>query len=298
MTKKTWEAVKATAAIVITLILIFILLIYPLNQAGKIVSRPAPPAAPLGSDILGVPADTLDFTSEDNLKLKGLFARPQNPRGTFILIHGLSGDCSTQIDKAKSLLDSGYAVLIYDQRGYGCSEGKFVSGGYFETDDFQSVIAKLELSDRLIKPVIVWGEDHGASAALRAWEHEPKVDYIIAENPVAGGRDWQKRTVSLKGMSAPEFSFGLIWWWMKIKSGYEIPLKETNLAGPLTFAKDKHPGKLLIFACGSGGNPSNKYLVDIKNVGGDWRLLPCGSDQPLFGDNKVAMVSDVFQLLR
>ena len=275
MTKKTKEAIKATTAIVIAVAAIFTLWIYPLNQSGKIIARPEQESQSVPQDQLGLSGDTVKIVTEDNLKLNGALFAPAKPRGTFILVHGLFADGGSQWPKAKALVDSGFDVFLYDQRGYGGSEGRFFSGGYFEANDLQSVVSQLDLRNRLVHPVIVWGEDHGGTAGIREWQQESRIDFVVAENPVVYGRDWQKRIIAHRQMSAPDLLLPVIWWWMKQKSGYEIPIEETDISDQVGWALTNKPGKMLLIACGSGDRPDNRYVEKLKTIGGAWMVFPC-----------------------
>jgi uncharacterized protein len=298
MTKKTKEAVKATAAIILALALAFAAWIYPLNQAGKIIVRPEEKVSAPDPAKSGLKGDSVLFISEDNQHLPGYIFRPEKVRGTVLLLHGLSGDLSSQFSKAKVLYDSGFCVIVYDQRGYGRSDGKMRSGGFFETNDLEAVVAKLELSDGLTPPVIIWGEEQGATAALRAWDREKRIDFVVAEEPVFNGRDWQKRIIKLRQMSAPDYYLGIIWWWMKIKSGYEMPLAETEISDAVGTGAIKRQGHMLLIACGSGDVPSNSYLADLKPAGGDWLILPCASGTSLFDSNRDKIISSVLGMVK
>lgn len=309
MTRKIKEAIKATAAIILIVVAVFALWIYPLNQAGKIVVRPDQSSAPFDPAQGGMAYDTLSFLTEDNIHLAGWEFFPRNLpgdsgatsaplRGTAILIHGLFADASSQMGKAKALAQAGFYVVIYDQRGYGQSKGSYRSGGYFEGNDLVAVIARLDLENRLVHPVVVWGEEHGGTAALRAWGQEERIDYIVAENPVVNGRDWQKRVVQHDSLSSPDFGLPIIWWWMKQKSGYEIPVEETELADPFGAAMVNKPDHFLMIACSAGDTPDNSYLADLMAMGGRWLLVPCAPDKNLFDGEQERMISALTELVK
>lgn len=297
MTKKTKEAIKTTAAIIIAVLAIIALWIYPLNQAGKIIARPDEEPQPAGVEEYGPAADSLTVTTEDNLKLSGLFFAADSARGTVILIHGLFGENYSQLSKVRAFVDEGFNAAVYDQRGYGQSDGKYRSGGYFEANDLQSVVSRLDLEDRLIHPVVVWGEDHGATAAIRAWAQENRIDFVIAENPVVNGRDWQKRVIEYKNLSAPNLCLPVIWWWMKQKSGYEIPIDDTDISDYFATAVEKKPGRILSIACGDVDKAVNPYVDELIPLGGQWLVLPC-SNGNLFEKHKDKLMSVIMEMIQ
>jgi len=309
MTKKTKEAIKATAAIVIAVLAVLILWIYPLNQAGKLISRPdQEPLRPDPAEF-GLVYDTLSFVTEDNIHLSGLrlvaaaadsgSAPADRPfRGMFILIHGLFEGASSQFDKAAALTEAGYKVVVYDQRAYGQSEGQYRSGGYFEGNDLQEVLYRLNLEDRLVHPLIIWGEEHGATAVLGAWEDDERIDYVIAENTVVDGRDWQKRVRDHDQRSAPDFMLGLIWWWMKQKSGYEMSVDNSDVSDAFGSAIVNHSDRLLNIACGADGTPDNADLAELKEMGGDWLVLECSEEERLFDQQRDKILPAVFEFIK
>ncbi|MDD4052859.1 MAG: alpha/beta fold hydrolase [candidate division Zixibacteria bacterium] len=300
MTKKTREAVKATLAIILVVILIFVLWIYPLNQAGKIVSRPEGDTGQPTASLPGVVGDTLTVISEDNQKLAGILFKTSSPKGTFVLVHGLFGDRNSQLEKAKMLVDSGFDVMVYDQRGYGQSEGKYRSGGYYEAEDVQEVVSLLDLKNLLIHPVIIWGEDQGATAAFRAWPLERRIDFVVAENLVANGHDWQKRVIRKQDMSAPDLLLPVVWWWMKLKSSYEISAAASEIGEQYDWAVTNKAGKFIVAACGTGQTPDNNFLAALKNHGGNWMILPCADASAgggLYGGHKDALLSAITAMI-
>jgi pimeloyl-ACP methyl ester carboxylesterase len=301
MTKKTLEAVKATLAIILVVVALFVLWIYPLNQAGKINVRPDGETGQPTANLQGLAGDTLTVISVDNQKLAGILFKASSPKGTFILVHGLFGDRNSQLDKAKALVEAGFDVMVYDQRGYGLSEGKYRSGGVYEGDDLQEVVSQLDLKNLLVHPVIVWGEDHGAAAAFRAWSQERRIDFVVAENPVTGGRDWQKRVIRKRDMSAPDLLLPVIWWWMKLKSGYEISTAASDIGESYDWVVANKAGKFMVVACGTGQTPDNNYLTKLKDHGGDWLILPCADasagNAGLYGGHKDALLSAIMTMI-
>ncbi|MCP4567157.1 MAG: alpha/beta hydrolase [FCB group bacterium] len=301
MTKKTKEAIKTSAVIVLVIAAVLALWIYPLNQSGKIASRPDEPAKAYNPADFGLISDSLSLDTEDNIQISGHFGHAvldsaASAKGTVFLLHGLFSDGSSQLAKAATLTADGFNVIVYDQRAYGQSGGEYRSGGYFESNDLQSIIARLYLEDRLVRPVIIWGEDHGGSAALRIWREENRIDYVVAENPVVTGRDWQKRVVAHDELSAPEFMLGLVWWWLKQKSGYEISAEESDISDHYGWAMLNKEGRFLTMACGSANTPNNEYIRELKDFGGNWLVVEC-ADSSLFENNRDEVYTAVMNLL-
>lgn len=297
MTKQTKEAVKTTIVIIIVILVIIGVWIYPLNQSGKIIVRPEEGDTPgLNLDSIGLTADTVSAVTEDNIRLFGYYFTPNSGIGTAVLIHGLMSGLESQIFKAKALLSKGWNVVIYDQRAFGKSESEYRSGGYFEAYDLQAVISRLDLEERLTHPVLVWGEEHGATAAIRTWLNEDRIDFVIAENPVINGRDWQKRVIKYRDMSAPNIYLSLIWWWMKQKSGFEIPIEDTDISEKLSSLIENRSDRLLLICCGENDQPENEYISELADRIGDWQVITCGEEK-LFDNNQEKIIDLIDKLV-
>ncbi|MEZ5360632.1 MAG: alpha/beta fold hydrolase [Candidatus Zixiibacteriota bacterium] len=302
MTKQTKETIKTSAVIVIVLLGVFFLWIYPLNQAGKIIERPEESSSLIDLSEHGLIGEDFKILTEDNLSMSGFYIQANldsaaaQPAGTVVLLHGLFSDMSSQIDKAKVLADLGYNCAIYDQRGFGQSDGEFRSGGYYEANDLHTLLTRMELEDRLVHPIVLWGEDHGGTAAIRTANELSNVDFCIAENPVVDGIDWEKRVIKARDMSAPDFYLSFIWWWMKQTSSYEISLDESDVSDAFGMVTEKKPNGLLIIAAGAGNTPINEKLAELQGLGGNWLVVPAGDN--LFTENQEVVMDRFVTMMK
>ena len=65
------------------------------------------------------------FTAANGTKLHGWYARQEKPRAVVLLCHGNGGNITDRAEIIRALHDRvGVAVLAFDYRGYGKSEGK------------------------------------------------------------------------------------------------------------------------------------------------------------------------------
>lgn len=84
--------------------------------------------------------------------------------------------------------DAGYAVLLYDARGHGLSEGNKVSAGWFETSDLLGALDFLRA--RGFKELGCLGESQGgATILLAAAKLPPEVHWVIVESTYPTMRD-------------------------------------------------------------------------------------------------------------
>ena len=73
---------------------------------------------------LGLAYEELSLTTADNVKLHGWFVPAADNAAAVILCHGNAGNISHRLDKLRVFHDLGLAVLLFDYRGYGRSEGE------------------------------------------------------------------------------------------------------------------------------------------------------------------------------
>ncbi|MCK5127831.1 MAG: alpha/beta hydrolase [candidate division Zixibacteria bacterium] len=295
MTRKTIDAIQTSSVIVLVIAAVLAFWVYPLNQAGKIVERPEETAELIEPSQNGFVSEPFKILTEDNLSIAGFYLdavtdSASSPAGTFILLHGLFVGMESQLEKASDITSLGYNVIIFDQRGFGQSDGDYRSGGTFEGNDLQSLLSRFELEDKLIQPVVVWGEAHGGTAGIRTAAEDARIDYVIAEEPVVDGRDWQKRVVSYNDMSTPDIMLSMVWWWMKQTSNYEIELDETEIDDQVGMLSESKPDQFFIIASGTGDTPDNSYLAELNNLGGNWVLFPSG-EKDLYMENRDSILA-------
>ena len=87
-----------------------------------------------GAELLPAGAESIDLYTADGLRLSGWFlpagGRPDRPgadptAGPAVLIcNGNAGDRSSRLPLAEALTERGYAVLLFDYRGYAGNPGK------------------------------------------------------------------------------------------------------------------------------------------------------------------------------
>ena len=149
--------------------------------------------------------EPLELISYDGLRLKGLFFPAKNARGTAVLSHGYH--CSARHDFCDRLgvyLDRGFNVLLFDQRGCGKSEGKYVTMGVKESRDL-GAWCRLAAEKAPGLPLLVHGMSMGGAAVLMAADVLPEetraliidcafctphetVGYVFTETPLLGSR--------------------------------------------------------------------------------------------------------------
>jgi len=245
MAKKS-QTVKEILQVVIFLIVVGILLtafvIYPLNRTRVIMGRTdldsydadsLPLNDPAAFIEAGLKVDTFHVESDALTSLACLYIEQaavanDSVRGTVFLLHDERHDRTAMIPLARLMSDSGYSVVVYDQRATGLSGTKYHGDGQLEAGDLQELIAHLEIRGRAVRPILVVGESIGAEAALLAAREESRIDQVVAINPFLS-------TTRMIDIYRTEFdSYWLpffrtvFWWWYDIRSGYAASYRSAD----------------------------------------------------------------------
>jgi pimeloyl-ACP methyl ester carboxylesterase len=110
-------------------------------------------------------------------------------RAAVVVVHGFTAHRrhGSVVAIAEALARDGYAVLTYDARGHGESDGMCTLGN----DEDLDVAAAVEAARALAGRVIVVGASMGAIAALRYAAHHDDIDGVVS---VSCPARWQLRT--------------------------------------------------------------------------------------------------------
>lgn len=130
-------------------------------------------------------------------RLVGLLHRPQQPRptGVLVIVGGpqvRAGSHRQFVQLARALARRGHAVLRFDVRGMGDSDGApraFTDLG----EDIRAALDAFTASMPVLRGVVLWGLCDGASAALlhHAAQADPRVRGLVLLNP------WVRSTQTL-----------------------------------------------------------------------------------------------------
>jgi pimeloyl-ACP methyl ester carboxylesterase len=235
MSKKTKETVKTTVVLVLIALFVIFYVIYPLNVIDDMTARVEPEKytedvfvftnEPTIFADFNPPPDTFTVTTNDNLALAGLHfgthaAKFDSSVGTVILVNPGDTDRTYFHNYIMPLLDSGLAVIIYDQRASGQSGGVYHAGGVFEGEDLQEVLAVVNFHGWLNHPLVVAGFDIGADAAINAAREDGRIDKVIAVNPHLTTTNWiQTRRIETGKLGLPLANMTYFWWYKK-SSGF------------------------------------------------------------------------------
>lgn len=98
-----------------------------------------------------------------------------------IYLHGNSSGRPEVIPQLGHLLSLGVAVVAFDFAGSGRSEGDFVSLGYFEQEDLQTVVHYLRASGE-VSTIALWGRSMGAATAIMYGSRDATISCMILDS--------------------------------------------------------------------------------------------------------------------
>ena len=135
--------------------------------------------------------EEVTLRTEDGLALAGwYFPAPGAGGRAAVLVHGKDSnrlDSENLAFVARTLHRAGYAVLAFDLRGHGASEGSRFSLGHHERKDIAAAIDHLVARGHPMPRIALIGESMGASAALQALRLRPDVGAVVADSAYADG---------------------------------------------------------------------------------------------------------------
>jgi fermentation-respiration switch protein FrsA (DUF1100 family) len=123
----------------------------------------------------GHPFQDIYFTSADGLKLNGWFypGATNSSRGRFAVLvcHGNGGNISYLKDLSGRLLETGAAILLFDYRGYGRSEGRPGESGTYK--DSEAAYQWLRQAGFASTNIFAYGQSLGGGIASELALREP-----------------------------------------------------------------------------------------------------------------------------
>ena len=115
----------------------------------------------------GLTAEDLWIKTEDGVRIHGWYFPNESAELVVIMSHGNAGNISGRIGIAETLLNSGAAVVLYDYRGFGQSEGKPTESGLYK--DIEAVVHYLKAEKGYNEnDMVMYGRSLGGAVAAYA----------------------------------------------------------------------------------------------------------------------------------
>ena len=125
------------------------------------------------------PLSPFDYTTTDDLKLRGMWHPPKAGKPTIILFHGNGGNLSNRLFKAKLFLSHGYGIALVGYHGYDGNPG-FPSEQNFY-DDGRAAIKAIQEKNIPDDEIILYGESIGTGVATQMATEMPNIKALILE---------------------------------------------------------------------------------------------------------------------
>ena len=132
----------------------------------------------------------VEFTSLGATLRGWLFEPSTGPAPAVVMAHGFSATRHMTIDKyAEALRSAGFAVLLYDHRGFGASDGQpsrevnpwIQTRGYLDATAFVMSLPQIDRSQ-----VAVWGDSFSGGCACVAATIDKRIRAVVAQVPAFG----------------------------------------------------------------------------------------------------------------
>ena len=133
------------------------------------------------------------ITNKRNHKLMCSFWEPFDEEREFprlpcvIYLHGNSSSRCEVIPEIKYLLTKNITVFAFDFSGCGRSEGDYISLGWHEQDDVESVVNFLRKSNK-VSTIGIWGRSMGAVTALMYGSKDYSIAGLVLDSPFSSLR--------------------------------------------------------------------------------------------------------------
>ncbi|KAL8432279.1 hypothetical protein Efla_000863 [Eimeria flavescens] len=135
----------------------------------------------------------LELINRRNMRLQCSHYEPLLPEGvtrSLPCVIYLHGNCSSRVEALSALpvlLPQNITVFALDFSGSGRSDGPYISLGWWERDDLDTVIEHLR-SLRTVSAIGLWGRSMGAVTALMHAHRDPSIGGMVLDSPFASLR--------------------------------------------------------------------------------------------------------------
>eukprot|EP01087_Luapelamoeba_hula_P017630 TRINITY_DN5574_c0_g1_i1.p1 TRINITY_DN5574_c0_g1~~TRINITY_DN5574_c0_g1_i1.p1 ORF type:complete len:413 (-),score=64.95 TRINITY_DN5574_c0_g1_i1:84-1283(-) len=130
-------------------------------------------------------------------------ARPREQLPCVIYLHGNCGSRLDAVDCLHILLPYFITLVSIDFTGSGLSDGDYVSLGYYEKDDLQTVVDYLRASGKVSR-IGLWGRSMGAATSLLYGVTDPSIACMVLDSPFTSLTTVAKELVESSQIKVPK----------------------------------------------------------------------------------------------
>ena len=163
----------------------------------------------------GLAFENISFLSDqDSLQLEGWFIPSPASNRVILFVHGKSYHRANpdigMLEVAEALVKNGYNIVMFDLRGYGESQGKRFSLGYFEHRDLKGAVE--HVLSRGFRPdqIGVIGWSMGAATTMITAGMTPEIKAVVMDSGYADLVDILEVQVPRESGLPPVFTFGIL----------------------------------------------------------------------------------------
>lgn len=146
--------------------------------------------------------DDVEFAAEDGVALRGWLYRPDDgdgPHPVIVMAHGFSATKEMHLEAfAEVFADAGFAVLVYDNRNLGASDGepRGEIDPWQQVRDYRTAITWVSGRPEIDGlRVGVWGSSYSGGHVLVVAAQDRRVRCVVAQVPLISGYDNARRLV-------------------------------------------------------------------------------------------------------
>ena len=127
------------------------------------------------------------ITNKRNLKLMCSFWEPYDEEREYVrlpcvvYLHGNSSSRCEALAEIKYLLPLNITVFAFDFSGCGQSQGDYISLGWYEREDVESVIEYLRKTNK-VSTIGLWGRSMGAVTAIMYGDRDPSIAGMVLDS--------------------------------------------------------------------------------------------------------------------
>ena len=148
------------------------------------------------------------LTNKRNLKLCCSFWEPEIRKfpklPCVIYLHGNSSSRAEIFPELYYLLSSNITVFAFDFSGCGKSEGEYISLGWYERDDVETVVNYLRSTNK-VTTIGLWGRSMGAVTAIMYGDRDPSIAGLVLDSPFCSLKILTEELAKERASSIPNF---------------------------------------------------------------------------------------------
>ena len=149
------------------------------------------------------------ITNKRSLKLMCSFWEPFDEEREYtrlpcvVYLHGNSSSRCEAVSEIKYLLPLNITVFAFDFSGCGKSQGEYISLGWYEREDVESVIEYLRKTNK-VSTIGLWGRSMGAVTAIMYGDRDPSIAGMVLDSAFASLKELIEELVKDR-VKLPEF---------------------------------------------------------------------------------------------